>query len=381
MKEQKKGISLIVLVITIIVMLILASAVIISLSNSDIITKAQKASKDYIIVQEKEQISLGYSEYLMNKRTNANATLEVEGATVTDLEDRGWKIIFDKTNNIYEIDKEGNLEISKDIVISEEKDIGEISYIYRTQYNPRQPEIISAKGYYNDTDNDGMVDDNPSKPANIYDTYFNIKNTFFELDKFSGGNVEAKITHLDGSVEDIILTTTDNKIWEYETESPLVEIEKLYIGFRPYAEYANNANVSKIEYSKFSEQYHYMYVEGEVVVPFQKLEVLGKTLEFPVTSSVVIGMNYETEQTYPMYEDINNVNKVIVNFSDGSKKVVLKEQLGTELVYRNRVFVIEELSVLGMQNPITSVIVEENGIITKYNVTDTTGVLHIRPGS
>ena len=43
MKEQKKGISLIVLVITIIVMIILASAVIISLSNSNIITKAKEA--------------------------------------------------------------------------------------------------------------------------------------------------------------------------------------------------------------------------------------------------------------------------------------------------------------------------------------------------
>ena len=43
MKEQKKGISLIVLVITIIVMIILASAVIILLSNSNIITKAKEA--------------------------------------------------------------------------------------------------------------------------------------------------------------------------------------------------------------------------------------------------------------------------------------------------------------------------------------------------
>ena len=43
MKKQKKGISLIVLIITIIVMMILASAIIISLSNSNIITKAKEA--------------------------------------------------------------------------------------------------------------------------------------------------------------------------------------------------------------------------------------------------------------------------------------------------------------------------------------------------
>ena len=45
MKKQNKGISLIVLVITIIVILILASAVINSLSNSSIITKAKEAKK------------------------------------------------------------------------------------------------------------------------------------------------------------------------------------------------------------------------------------------------------------------------------------------------------------------------------------------------
>ena len=382
MKKQKtqQGITLIALIITIVVLLILAVVTINELRDGGIITHAQNAVNDYTIAQEKEKISLAYSEYLMNKRTNANATLEVEGATVTGLEDSGWKVTFDKTNNAYEVDKNGNVEIAKEIVISEEKDIGAISYLYMTQYNPRQPEIISAKGYYNDTNKDGMVDDNPSQPARIKNTNFNIKTTLFEGVTLRGGDIEAKITHLDGSVEDITFKTTDNKVWEYEAESPLSGIDKLYIGFRAYSEYAYVSHASDIEQAKSSTQYHYMYIEGEVVVPFQKLELLERTLEFPAISVVDIGYNDETAQIYPMYEDINNVNKVIVNFSDGSQKVFLKEQIGTELFDENGRFVME-LAVLGIQNPIISVIVEENGIITKYNVTDTTEVIHTRVGS
>ncbi len=44
---EKKGISLIVLVITIIVMIILAGAIILALNGSDIIGKATEAKESY----------------------------------------------------------------------------------------------------------------------------------------------------------------------------------------------------------------------------------------------------------------------------------------------------------------------------------------------
>ena len=62
MKEQKKGISLIVLVITIIVMLILAAAVIITLSNSSIINKAKEAVNKTDVKNFEQELSLSLAD-------------------------------------------------------------------------------------------------------------------------------------------------------------------------------------------------------------------------------------------------------------------------------------------------------------------------------
>ena len=56
--KEKKGISLIVLVVTIIVMTIIAGAVIISLTNDNIIDQATNATRKYNIAQLKEQINI-----------------------------------------------------------------------------------------------------------------------------------------------------------------------------------------------------------------------------------------------------------------------------------------------------------------------------------
>ena len=68
MKEQKKGISLIVLVITIIVMLILASAVIISLSNSNIINKAKEAVTKTDIKNFEQELSISLADKKLEDR-------------------------------------------------------------------------------------------------------------------------------------------------------------------------------------------------------------------------------------------------------------------------------------------------------------------------
>ena len=63
MKTNKRGISLIVLVITVIVLAILASAVIVSLSNNDIITKASDAVDEYNVKQYETQLNLAYASW------------------------------------------------------------------------------------------------------------------------------------------------------------------------------------------------------------------------------------------------------------------------------------------------------------------------------
>ena len=68
--QKKKGISLIVLIITIIVMIILASSMILTISNTDIIQKANKAVEDTDLAQIKHIAALAWSEaYLAGDRT------------------------------------------------------------------------------------------------------------------------------------------------------------------------------------------------------------------------------------------------------------------------------------------------------------------------
>ena len=62
MKTNKKGISLIVLVITIIVMIILAAAIVITLSNSGIINKANEAVEKTNLKQAQELAQVIWAE-------------------------------------------------------------------------------------------------------------------------------------------------------------------------------------------------------------------------------------------------------------------------------------------------------------------------------
>ena len=103
-KKQAKGITLIALVITIIVLLILAGVTIATLTGENgILTQAQNAKTKTTEGEEKEQIRLGYSEYQISKETGGQEDFKVEGATVTGTEG-AWKIKFNKTGNEYDFD-------------------------------------------------------------------------------------------------------------------------------------------------------------------------------------------------------------------------------------------------------------------------------------
>ena len=102
---NKKGISLIVLIITIIIMVILSTAVIISLNNNGIIGKATNAVKAANLAEVKELAQVAWAEgYLANKRgtylndyvlsvlrnnnidtSNYNIVVTNRGVTVTDI--------------------------------------------------------------------------------------------------------------------------------------------------------------------------------------------------------------------------------------------------------------------------------------------------------
>ena len=115
MKEKiknMKGITLVALIITIIVLLILAVVAITSISNSNIIKHAQNATTQHIIAAEKEAIQLGYSVYQIELAQKGTAELKVEGATVTS-KGEYWNVKFTKTNNEYELKKDGTITLTK----------------------------------------------------------------------------------------------------------------------------------------------------------------------------------------------------------------------------------------------------------------------------
>ena len=104
--KSKKGISLIVLVIPIIVMIILAAAIILSLSNSGIISKANKAKTDNDVSNAKELVEVAHSEWLL---MTADEQTENGGSFVNYATDKLEKSGYDPDK--YILSEEGSIEV------------------------------------------------------------------------------------------------------------------------------------------------------------------------------------------------------------------------------------------------------------------------------
>ena len=87
--KNKKGISLIVLVITIIVMIILAGAVILSLDNAGIIDRSEEAVEKTNLKQVQYLASLKWSDAFLDGKTTQE---ELEDAVIKGLEEEGIKL-------------------------------------------------------------------------------------------------------------------------------------------------------------------------------------------------------------------------------------------------------------------------------------------------
>ena len=112
-RNPQRGITLIALVITIIVLLILAVVTITIITNSGLITKTSDATTQHTIAAEKEIIGLRYSEYQMALANKENVTQPtIEGAEVTS-KGEGWNVTFTKTNNEYQLSKNGDVLLAK----------------------------------------------------------------------------------------------------------------------------------------------------------------------------------------------------------------------------------------------------------------------------
>ena len=100
MIKKQKGITLVALVITIIVLLILAMVSIKIVMDGGLITRTSKAKDTHTIEAEKEAIGLGYSEYQMALANKENVTKPtIKGAAKVTSKGEGWSVTFTKTNN------------------------------------------------------------------------------------------------------------------------------------------------------------------------------------------------------------------------------------------------------------------------------------------
>ena len=85
MKANKKGISLIVLIITIVVIIILAAAIILNLSNTNIITNANNAVAANDIAEVQSAVTIAYGDLYVQKMTPGTDTYTGVEPTVAEV--------------------------------------------------------------------------------------------------------------------------------------------------------------------------------------------------------------------------------------------------------------------------------------------------------
>lgn len=114
MKKYNKGITLIALVITIIILLVLAMVSIKLIRDHDIVKYSQTATNEYKNKEIQEKIKLAYSSWKMASITDPKAKLKIDGAEITDWEDSEngarWSIKING-ENIF-LDENGNIVTS-----------------------------------------------------------------------------------------------------------------------------------------------------------------------------------------------------------------------------------------------------------------------------
>ena len=167
LKRKEKGITLIALVITIIVLLILAGVSIAMLTGQNgILTQAQNASKQTDIGKEKEQIAVAYNGVKTKKEGEdvtsgeLDAELKANGADATATGTDPITVTFNDSKRSYTIDANGNItgpesEESGETGETEQGDIVAIMKIEGTKVET--PPIPTGFSHIDGTVDDGYV--------------------------------------------------------------------------------------------------------------------------------------------------------------------------------------------------------------------------------
>jgi len=176
--KKEKGITLVALIVTIIVLLILAGISIAMLTgNNGILTQATNAEKETGIAKEKEIISLAVSDaqikddgYEKLNKTNLqeaiNKYTENLDTKVMDNNDGSFTVLFNSTNRMYKIDNNGNIsEESTETLLGQVKS-GKIKLGSYIEYLPETTDLNSTnfskliedlKNYSGDLNNENQT--------------------------------------------------------------------------------------------------------------------------------------------------------------------------------------------------------------------------------
>ena len=108
LKNTQRGITLVALVITIIVLLILAMVSIKIAFDGGLTTKAKEATERHIEETEKEAIQTGYAAYQISIAKGENVKIpQIEGAKDVVAVNDGWNVMFER--NSYKLENDGTI--------------------------------------------------------------------------------------------------------------------------------------------------------------------------------------------------------------------------------------------------------------------------------
>ena len=171
-KQMNKGITLIALVITTIVLLILAGVTITTLTGENgILTRASEAKEDTVIAQEKEQVEIAYSSARINQSGENITSKELQdeldkvaGYNNTSVTGNNkFKVKFKDTEHIYTVGTSGEVsEYEKaEITGCYVAVYTDGTLVYSNNYEDIDESKIAEDGYYGNIDGNSYVENGP----------------------------------------------------------------------------------------------------------------------------------------------------------------------------------------------------------------------------
>ncbi len=239
--KQKKGISLIVLIITIIVMIILATAIILSLNGSGIIGKAKEAKTESDEASIKEAASLAYAEYDLAVKTGETVEGTADEYVKERLKEEG---ILEEVLKLLQVTDDGKIYVYKMPIIPE----GFVASDIETEDDVLEGLVIYEGTEKVSTDEDAMM----TRDQYVWVPVPEISE-FVRKDGYQSGVLQNYVTSGKSSepmskANEVILSETNDLTGEYAEYTKMRASVEKYGGFY-IARYEAGTSIQRIDSS------------------------------------------------------------------------------------------------------------------------------------